>query len=118
MIDYKTLRQDKNGIPVRQMYYGIVLKGVIKEKESWTKPNLIDKVKKEVPLPPDLSTFKNPKSKHTIEYLHIDNAIHDLMFRGETIKHSDRQHYVITDIGKKVYKENGIHLIIYGTIKS
>lgn len=46
MIDYKTLRQDKNGIPVRQMYYGIVLKGAIKEKESWTKPNLIDKVKK------------------------------------------------------------------------
>ena len=41
MIDYKTLRQDKNGIPVRQMYYGIVLKGAIKEKESWTKPNLM-----------------------------------------------------------------------------
>lgn len=33
MIDYKTLKQDKNGIPVRQMYYGIVLKVAIKEKE-------------------------------------------------------------------------------------
>lgn len=48
MIDYKTLKLDKNSIPVKQMYYGIVLELAMKEKESWTKPYLIEKVKKEV----------------------------------------------------------------------
>ena len=66
MIDYKTLKLDKNNIPVKQMYYGIVLELAMKEKESWTKPYLIEKVKKEVTLPPELSAFKNPKSENTI----------------------------------------------------
>ena len=110
MIDYKTLKLDKNNIPVKQMYYGIVLELAMKEKESWTKPYLIEKVKKEVPLPPELSAFKNPKSENTIEYQHIDNAIRGLIHTENAIKHTDGQHYVITDVGKRAYKENGVHL--------
>lgn len=82
MIDYKTLDRDKNGIPPRKSYFGPILKVANKAKDDFTKADLIEMVKKEVPLPSDLSALKiqGGKGKNTIENSQIAHAIGMLLF--------------------------------------
>lgn len=112
MIDYKTLDRDKNGIPPQKSYLGPILKVANKTKDDFTKADLIEMVKKEVPLPSDLSALKTKggKGKNTIEDSHIARAIGMLLF-SEGIEHTDRKHYKISICGSRAYKKYGIHLL-------
>lgn len=116
MIDYKTLERDKNDLPRSRAYYGIILKVALK-LDSWTITEMVNKVKEIVPLPPKLSELKTEKGKNTLEYTHIKIGIQDLI-EQEAIKHVDRQHYTISNIGKRAYKDHGIQTHIGNVVRA
>ena len=91
---------------------GPILKVANKTKDDFTKADLIEMVKKEVPLPSDLSALKTKggKGKNTIEDSHIARAI-GMLLLSEGIEHTDRQHYKISICGSRAYKKYGIHLL-------